>query len=97
MSDADFSGATAGDPDLPTIYDVPENGRAFDAALDALTRTHPRAGRAVELRIFGGLDYGHIGAVLGLSPEAARRDYLFALKVMSRELSRQARDARGVR
>ena len=97
MSDAEPPGAAARDPYLPAIYDSPEDGLAFDTALGALTREHPRAGRVVELRIFGGLDFDEIGAVLGVSPEAAHRDSRFAMTWMCRELSRRAADAGGVR
>ena len=51
---------------------------ALDRALEALAQFDPRKSRVVELRYFGGLTTEETAAVLGISPETAKRDWKMA-------------------
>jgi RNA polymerase sigma factor (sigma-70 family) len=63
------------------VAEVPENGAAADASprgldgdlADALTRLPPRQKQAVAYHYLAGLPYSDVAAILGGSPEAARR------------------------
>jgi RNA polymerase sigma-70 factor, ECF subfamily len=51
---------------------------AFDEALDALSRIDPRKAALVEQHCFGGLTIEESAALLGVSPETAKRDWKFS-------------------
>ena len=51
---------------------------ALDEALTELLRKHPRKGRVVELRYFGGLTEKEAGEVLGVDERTVKRDWTFA-------------------
>jgi RNA polymerase sigma factor (TIGR02999 family) len=44
-------------------------------ALDALTKSHERVGRVIELRFFGGLTVEETASVLGVTDRTVRRDW----------------------
>lgn len=48
---------------------------ALNDALERLTTMSERQGQLVEYRFFGGLNYDEIGAVLGISPRTAKREW----------------------
>jgi RNA polymerase sigma factor (TIGR02999 family) len=50
----------------------------LDAALTRLAAEDPVAAAVVELRYFGGADWDGIAATLGLTPEAAKREWCYA-------------------
>lgn len=76
LSHADEAGAEAIDVDL----------LALDQALDALTASDARAGRAVELFYFGGLERQEIAQVLETSVPTVDRDLRFARAWLNRAL-----------
>ena len=47
---------------------------ALDEALDRLARIHPRKGRAMELKYFGGLEMAEIATVLEVSVKTVEKD-----------------------
>jgi RNA polymerase sigma factor (sigma-70 family) len=49
-----------------------------DLALEALSELHPRAGKVVEMRFFGGLTEEEIANVLGISARTVKRDWMIA-------------------
>jgi RNA polymerase sigma factor (TIGR02999 family) len=59
---------------------------ALDEALHALEAAHPRKGRVVELRFFGGLSVEETAEALKLSPDTVKRDWRFAKLWLLREL-----------
>jgi RNA polymerase sigma factor (TIGR02999 family) len=59
---------------------------ALDAALDRLTAADPVKARLVELRYFAGLTGDQAAAVLGMSPSAADRLWVFTRAWLRREL-----------
>jgi RNA polymerase sigma factor (TIGR02999 family) len=61
---------------------------ALEEALQGLARLHPRRGRVVELRYFGGLNNREVAAVLGVSDVTVERDWRFARAWLYRELER---------
>jgi RNA polymerase sigma-70 factor (ECF subfamily) len=60
---------------------------ALDGALASLFDLDPRKGRVVELRYFGGLSVAETAAVLGISPETAKRDWKMAKAWLFSELT----------
>jgi RNA polymerase sigma factor (TIGR02999 family) len=60
---------------------------ALDEALAALSKIDARKGRVVELRYFGGLSVEETAAVLGISPETAKRDWKMAKTWLFAELA----------
>ncbi len=60
---------------------------ALDDALVALSEFDPRKGQVVELRYFGGLSVEETAAVLGISPETAKRDWKMAKAWLFGELT----------
>ena len=60
---------------------------ALDEALEALSKMDVRKARVVELRYFGGLSVEETAAVLGISPETARRDWKMAKTWLFGELA----------
>ena len=61
---------------------------ALDDALTALARVDERKSSLVELRYFGGLSMAETAAVLGVSDETVRREWIRAKAFLHRELSR---------
>lgn len=61
---------------------------ALDEALAMLAQVDERKSRVVELRYFGGLNVAETAAVLGVSAETIRREWLRAKAFLHRELSR---------
>lgn len=61
---------------------------ALDEALAMLAQVDERKSRVVELRYFGGLNVEETAAVLGVSAETIRREWLRAKAFLHRELSR---------
>jgi RNA polymerase sigma factor (TIGR02999 family) len=59
---------------------------ALDAALDKLAQRDPQKAKLIELRYFGGLTGDQAAAVLGISPSAADRHWVFARAWLRREL-----------
>jgi RNA polymerase sigma factor (TIGR02999 family) len=83
-------------PDLDAIP-APGSDRsaeviALDDALRRLSEFDPRRARIIELRVFGGLSHEESAAVLGISPDTARRDWRLAKAWIFRELSRSEAD-----
>jgi RNA polymerase sigma factor (TIGR02999 family) len=64
---------------------------ALDDALTALTALHPRQGRVVEMRYFGGLSAEETAEVLQVSPDTVLRDWRAAKAWLHRELSHAAK------
>ena len=60
---------------------------ALDEALEALSKMDARKARVVELRYFGGLSVEETAAVLGISPETAKRDWKMAKAWLLGELT----------
>jgi RNA polymerase sigma factor (TIGR02999 family) len=56
--------------------------------LRRLERTHPRQGRVVECRFFGGLSIEDTASALGISPATAKRDWALARAWLYREIRR---------
>ena len=61
---------------------------ALDEALTTLAKVDERKSRLVELRYFGGLTIEETAAVLGVSDETIRREWIRARAFLHRELSR---------
>jgi len=59
---------------------------AVDTALTQLAEKHPRCGRVVELRLFGGLTMEEISEVTGVSIRTVHGDWSFSKMWLSREL-----------
>jgi RNA polymerase sigma factor (TIGR02999 family) len=62
---------------------------ALDDALKSLAISHPREGRIVELKFFGGLNTKEIGEVLNVSTKTVLRDWQFAKAWLNRHLARE--------
>ena len=60
---------------------------ALDEALKKLAKVDERKSRVVELRYFGGLSVAETAAVLGVSDETIRREWLRAKAFLHRELN----------
>jgi RNA polymerase sigma factor (TIGR02999 family) len=60
----------------------------LDEALSTLAKIDQRKSRVVELRYFGGLTVEETAAVLGVSDETIRREWVRAKAFLHRELSR---------
>ena len=60
---------------------------ALDEALTTLAKVDERKSRLVELRYFGGLSIDETAAVLGVSDETVRREWLRAKAFLHRELN----------
>ena len=61
---------------------------ALDDALSTLAKIDQRKSRVVERRYFGGLTVEETAAVLGVSDETIRREWIRAKAFLHRELSR---------
>jgi RNA polymerase sigma factor (TIGR02999 family) len=59
---------------------------ALDAALVAFEAVHPRKGKVVELRFFGGLSLDETAEALHVSIDTVKRDWRFAKLWLFREL-----------
>ena len=62
----------------------------MDDALEHFTAAHPREGRVVELKFFGGLEMNEIAEVLDIATKAVSRDWHFAKLWLRRELVENA-------
>jgi RNA polymerase sigma factor (TIGR02999 family) len=60
----------------------------LDDALLALSKLHPRQGRVVELRFFGGWSVEETAEALNISPETVARDWRAAKAWLYRELEK---------
>ena len=60
---------------------------ALDKALTTLAKVDERKSRLVELRYFGGLSIEETAAVLGVSDETVRREWLRAKAFLHRQLN----------
>jgi RNA polymerase sigma-70 factor (ECF subfamily) len=78
--------ATAGQPSFEIL--------ALDRALRKLARRSERQSRVAELRVFSGLLFREIAAVLGVSERTARQDWRVAEAWLSRELRSSERRRR---
>lgn len=59
---------------------------SLDEALKSLESLHPRQGKVVELRYFGGLSVEQIASLLGVSERSVKRDWSLARVWLFREL-----------
>lgn len=67
---------------------------ALDGALTRLSTEHPRQGRVVEMRFFGGLTEDEIAEALAINKATVVRDWRFAKAWLYRELNRRNDDDR---
>lgn len=67
---------------------------ALDEALIRLSAEHPRPGRVVEMRFFGGLTEEEIAEALAINKATVVRDWRFAKAWLYRELTRRNDDDR---
>jgi RNA polymerase sigma-70 factor, ECF subfamily len=82
--------------DLAVSAEKLEEVVALDEALRGLESSHPRQGKVVELRYFGGLSMEQIASLLGVSERSVKRDWSLARIWLFRELeqgSGPSRDA----
>ena len=80
-----FQQVTLGD-DLVVSRERSAELIALDEAMQALDEIHPRRGKVVELRYFGGLNNTEAAAVLKVSEATIERDWRFAKAWLYREL-----------
>jgi RNA polymerase sigma factor (TIGR02999 family) len=73
-------------PDLLAAPEPDDNPLAVDSALSKLAERDPLKARLVELRFFAGLTGEQAAEVLGISPRAADRHWVFARAWLRREL-----------
>ena len=78
--------------DLAISTDKLEEVLSLDEALKRLESLHPRQGKVVELRYFGGLSVEQIASLLEVSPRSVKRDWSLARIWLFREL-KQGSDA----
>lgn len=71
------------DPQLPVREDLVR----LHEALQDFERLHPRAGRVVEMRFFGGFHIEEIAQALDTSPATVKRDWEFAQAWLHRYLA----------
>lgn len=67
----------------------------LDLALERLTAEDPRAGRAIELFYFGGLQAREIAEAVGVSPSTVERDLRWGRSWLRREMARSDRGDTG--
>jgi RNA polymerase sigma-70 factor (ECF subfamily) len=67
---------------------------SLDEALQRLERLHPRQGKVVELRYFGGLSVEQIALLLGVSERSVKRDWSLARIWLFRELEQVSDSSR---
>jgi RNA polymerase sigma-70 factor, ECF subfamily len=82
--------------DLAISAEKLEEVVALNEALRSLESLHPRQGKVVELRYFGGLSLEQIASLLGVSERSVKRDWSLARIWLFRELeqgSGPSRDA----
>ena len=72
--------------DLAISEEKLEEVVALDEALRSLESLHPRQGKVVELRYFGGLSIEQIASILGMSERSVKRDWSLARIWLFREL-----------
>ena len=61
---------------------------ALDSALARLNDVHPRRGRVVECRFFGGMTVADTATALGVSPRTVKRDWAAAQEWLREEIDR---------
>jgi RNA polymerase sigma factor (TIGR02999 family) len=64
----------------------------LETALARFEHEHPRAGRVVRLRFFGGLSNDEVAEALDLSSGTVKRDFTFARAWLARELDPRRRE-----
>jgi RNA polymerase sigma factor (TIGR02999 family) len=74
----------------PGSGDDAERLLLLDAALERLGKFNPRGARVIEYRFFGGLPFGEIAEVLGVSEVTARRAWTVAKSWLRGEMGRGA-------
>ena len=72
--------------DLAVSTEKLEEVLSLNEALKTLESLHPRQGKVVELRYFGGLSVEQIASLLGVSPRSVKRDWSLARIWLFREL-----------
>jgi RNA polymerase sigma-70 factor (ECF subfamily) len=72
--------------DLALSAEKLEEVVVLDEALRGLESLHPRQGKVVELRYFGGLSMEQIASLLGVSERSVKRDWSLARIWLFREL-----------
>jgi RNA polymerase sigma factor (TIGR02999 family) len=72
--------------DLAISAEKLEEVVALDEVLRSLESLHPRQGKVVELRYFGGLSMEQIASLLGVSERSVKRDWSLARIWLFREL-----------
>ena len=72
--------------DLAISTEKLEEVLSLNEALKTLESLHPRQGKVVELRYFGGLSVEQIASLLGVSPRSVKRDWSLARIWLFREL-----------
>lgn len=75
---------------LATTEDRPLDGLLISQLLDQLATLDERQARIVELKIFSGMSFDEIGAVLSISSRTAKRDWSMARAWLKQQLSRVA-------
>ncbi len=82
--------------DFAISRDKLEEVVSLDEALKRLESLHPRQGKVVEMRYFGGLSVEQIASLLGMSPRSVKRDWSLARIWLFRELEQGGMPARDV-
>ncbi len=82
--------------DFAISIDKLEEVLSLDDALKRLESLHPRQGKVVEMRYFGGLSVEQIASLLGVSPRSVKRDWSLARIWLFRELERGGMPSRAV-
>ena len=80
--------------DLAISAEKLEEVIALNEALKSLESLHPRQGKVVELRYFGGLSLEQIASILGVSERSVKRDWSLARIWLFRELEQGSAAAR---
>ena len=76
--------------DLAISPEKLEEVLSLHEALKTLESLHPRQGKVVELRYFGGLSVDQIASLLGVSQRSVKRDWSLARIWLFRELKQDA-------
>ncbi len=80
--------------DLAISAEKLEEVIALNEALKSLESLHPRQGKVVELRYFGGLSLEQIASILGVSERSVKRDWSLARIWLFRELEQSSGPSR---
>ena len=87
LAEADFDDVIGSVPALEGSSNE-EVFQRLDEALATFEGEHPRAGRVVRLRYFGGMSNDEVAAELNLSSGTVKRDFAFARAWLGRALGR---------